>query len=924
LVPRTLLVASLLTFALVLALPGPIAADSDRSYRSESFAAAPAGAFESQPATALGQTADWARAANSGLGADLTSSPEPKSDLPLSNSALSELLEATAAGFPGPHPGLNFRGSSVSVEVLHSTSSERIREVVASAGGHVYGEIPGHLVEASVPVDRLVELEAAAEVELLRPPLAASVPIGSEGPPEGSVKPAGAAFVGEEIFKMNVQPWHDAGFTGQGVRIGIIDSFDGPLWDAAQAAGELPEPSGTLCIIFGNPCDVFNQFQSQHGEGVAEIIHEMAPDAQLYLASAYTPTDVQAVVDYFQSQGVQILSRSETSEYDGPGDGTGPLASVVNNAISQGMVWLNSAGNSSGDGDMWPGGYWRDTWFDSDANNFMDFGGGTTELLGFECGFINGLRWSDWGSPNPTDFDIFVYDDPQGQMLKATSEDEQGPTGTRPLELLHDGVYNCDPNLDFDIDFLAIKLFAANDGSGDTLEFMTNTSINPALTSNPHSASGPFVDSSNPGMLAVGAIDPALGTLIAGYSSWGPTNDGRGKPDVSGAACMESFTYAPGCFNGTSSATPAVAGVTALVLSAALSGATPQGGLVGDPAGLANYIRGSTVDRGAPGQDNIYGRGEVILGDPPDGSGGELVWGDVNCQGGANPVDSLAILRHDAGHHVNTNGCPDLGDAVVVQPAGQPPNWIWGDIDCSLAIDAIDGLKLLRFDAGLSVSTNHPDCPNIGDELEETGGPTPTHTPVSSATPTRTPTASPTTPSSPTNTPTPTPAVTGSPTPTPSPSGFPLPSNDCDDLPQPISIPDNNSQNPALLFVEIPDTGDILELLVCINIDHPYVGDLRVGIEHVDTGTSTIIMDVDSTCDGSNVRVLLSDDALTFADDVCNPVPPAINGTYRPTNPLSVFEGEPLAGTWIIAVFDLGAGDIGSVEGATMWWLVEP
>ena len=53
-------------------------------------------------------------------------------------------------------------------------------------------------------------------------------------------------------------------------------------------------------------------------------------------------------------------------------------------------------------------------------------------------------------------------------------------------------------------------------------------------------------------------MDPPTGTTIAHYSSWGPTNDNRMKPDLTAAAGVQNFTY--GTFPGTSASTPAAAG----------------------------------------------------------------------------------------------------------------------------------------------------------------------------------------------------------------------------------------------------------------------------------------------------------------------------------------------------------------------------
>ena len=89
---------------------------------------------------------------------------------------------------------------------------------------------------------------------------------------------------------------------------------------------------------------------------------------------------------------------------------------------------------------------------------------------------------------------------------------------------------------------------------------------------------------------------------------------------------------------------------------------------------------------------------------------GNAVWGDNNCSGEANPVDSLITLRFDAGLGADTGECPDMGQIVEVQNASPHP---WGDVDCGGDVTPVDSLKLLRHDAGLSVA-RVDGCPEIG------------------------------------------------------------------------------------------------------------------------------------------------------------------------------------------------------------------
>lgn len=90
-----------------------------------------------------------------------------------------------------------------------------------------------------------------------------------------------------------------------------------------------------------------------------------------------------------------------------------------------------------------------------------------------------------------------------------------------------------------------------------------------------------------------------------------------------------------------------------------------------------------------------------------------LVWGDLNCNGSADPIDALAGLRFDAGLSVNqAPECPGLDEGVTIGDLLVT----WADVDCGGSFSPVDSLKLLRKDAGLSVD-KAPDCPDIGDEV---------------------------------------------------------------------------------------------------------------------------------------------------------------------------------------------------------------
>jgi hypothetical protein len=499
------------------------------------------------------------------------------------------------------------RPTSISVEIL--TSDEHaVEQAVNHLGGTVSGSVGGQLVQAFMPAAAIEQLSSISAANYVQRPVRIN-----RVPREEAV--GFGAVVGDEVQLTNAAAWQQAGMTGN-VRVGIIDFFDLRLWNTNEH-GPVPNAAHQFCPDLTEGLCTAGQINpvngDRHGVAVAEVIKDMAPGAELFLATTSTTAETQAAIEWFVQNGVHIVTRSLGAPYDGPGDGTGPLDAVVDYASAHGITWFNSGGN---DAAFEYGRYINGV----DANGYVDFdnGAGVDTMLRIDPQnggvAFDGIRWAnDWQLPaaQVTDYSVEIWQGSSeasatftGIVLNASQNG-----GAPPLEAVDESF-----NVGGAGQALFLRIHADSNYSPaapDTVEVATFYGvIEFGRTTSAFSAAKPVVDSRNPSLLAVGAIDPASGaTGIAYYSSQGPTNDGRIKPDITAPSCVKSTMYpSPACFNGTSAASPAAAGMAALLLARGL--AEP-----GMP--LAELIRHLVVDFGAPGPDNAYGAGEIHLPAPP-------------------------------------------------------------------------------------------------------------------------------------------------------------------------------------------------------------------------------------------------------------------------------------------------------------------
>ena len=528
--------------------------------------------------------------------------------------------------------------STVTVEVL-TTDNVGISAAVKRLGGEVTGSVEGQVVQAKVPASALKALANTRSATFVRAPRAAGYIPGDTRRTEFA---PGSGTASAAVSITNAAAWHTAGFGGAGIRVGVIDYFNFAIWNTTEH-GSLPTQANgrTFCRDSFNSgmCSggaIVSRPEGTHGVAVTEIVKDMAPLSEVYVASVGTVADLQAAINWFASKGVTILTRSLGAAYDGPGDGTGPLATVVDSAASLGMVWFNSAGNDAVDGYMrrpvpttLPANGYVDFSRNGSGDTWLRLDGGSNQRILFD-----GIRWSnDWYLPanQRTDYSVEFWeprfdthenndaynpastnelwpidiDDNAGNGIQNVYNANQR-AGAAPLEVEDLFVFPDNPFGYGGIVYLRVRRNSATPvgASPDQLEIAIGDGLlERGYYDTPGSASKPVVDSRNPSLVAVGAVDPPAGSAIAIYSSQGPTFDGRAKPDISAPAGFASVAYG-GSFQGTSAASPVAAGIAALLQGA---------GLALPGRSTAALVKHFVTDLGAPGKDNVFGAGKVLL-----------------------------------------------------------------------------------------------------------------------------------------------------------------------------------------------------------------------------------------------------------------------------------------------------------------------
>lgn len=439
--------------------------------------------------------------------------------------------------------------------------------------------------------------------------------------------------------------WHPSN-TGQNVAMGIIDN--GFMGFAAQMGTELPRSVHYSCYNqmtgvskkgTGTPDPATCAITSNHGTMVAEAVYDIAPGSMMYISNDY----INKAADWMTDNGVKIINYSLHTYWDGPGNGTskktGSSLNIVKEAVSDGALWVNAAGNHA-----------EASWFkrnmmvnQTTSGDFVRFDGTddcNNVSLEADKEYAFQLRWHGaWDSSNH-DLSVQIWRNERRALPDGTSiatlvrqvkssnpqrrSSQQGgvPADTDPYDWLPytPTVSDTDYCLRVQVprnaipSWIQVQLYHGN----STLE---------------HTGDGESIvqpgDSREAGMLTVGAAGWNTPNSIRDYSSVGPTRDGRIKPDVVGADGAYASVLGKSGF-GTSQAAAHISGLAALAARWFSSA-----GVSYTPASLARYVKDNAT-RLSGQSANSWGDGFVKLPCPSkfvslSGTAINSSWNNADC-----------------------------------------------------------------------------------------------------------------------------------------------------------------------------------------------------------------------------------------------------------------------------------------------------
>jgi hypothetical protein len=480
---------------------------------------------------------------------------------------------------------------------------------VGELGGRVVSAFPRFdALRAHLPLDAVVTLAAAPAVRSIRPADAMMV--------------QGANVTEGDVAHGSDQVRTDFGIDGTGVQAGAMsDSVEALA--ALQASGDLPAGVTVLPGQAGSG--------TSEGTALMEIVHDMAPGADLFFATGQggQAQMAQNILD-LQAAGCDVIV-DDVLYFAEPVFQDGVIAQAVDTVAAAGTIYFSSAGNSgnlnAGTAGVFEGDYSGialPAVLTGAGTSAHDFGGGdASNQVTVDTPFFFTLQWADPQDASSNDYDLYLLDSTLSTVLDASTNVQDGTQD--PFEILDSTVDDDTDNRLVVVKFSGADRFIHLNSHRGQLGVATDGQIfgHPAAVG-ALAVAAVNVATAMGGQFTGGAGNPvevftsdgprriffdADGTPVSAPEGRGPTSVVRQKPDVAAADGVMTATPGFNPFFGTSASAPHGAGIAALFDDLFPGVSVPS---------AQDIFRSSALDIEAPGFDRDSGAG-IIMAEPPLG-----------------------------------------------------------------------------------------------------------------------------------------------------------------------------------------------------------------------------------------------------------------------------------------------------------------
>jgi hypothetical protein len=293
---------------------------------------------------------------------------------------------------------------------IKANVTDELLQFIETGGGKIINSFPKYkAIRAGVPLASIENVAARTEVAFVRPAVRAmNNNVDSEGDYTHQANTARTSY----------------GVNGSGVKIGVLsDSVD--YLASSQIAGLVTVLSG--------------QSGTGEGEGTAmlEIIHDLAPGAQLFFATGNgSEANFANNILELQASGCNIIVDDLLYD-DEPPFQDGTVAKAVNTVTANGVLYFSSA-NNAGNKDNAKSGTWEGDFTDGglapspmetsrihnfttgiNANTCLGSGPGGSQLRA-------DLFWSDPLGASTNDYDLYVLNSAGNTVIASSLNTQNG------------------------------------------------------------------------------------------------------------------------------------------------------------------------------------------------------------------------------------------------------------------------------------------------------------------------------------------------------------------------------------------------------------------------------------------------------------------------------------------------------------------